>query len=325
MLIRPELAALRGDDRPQRKAQARLVAGRQAWERDGRGAAILAELTALARGAELDDLPLLAALFAPGDPAARTVVDEVTGWLLAELAAQPLGQVPFRHHSDGTVATLLLARVGGATLALQAIDGVALARRPEPVSVSFAPVAAWDHVLAGHGRGDLVRLDGFDDGRARLVSQPVELAPGSVSHRLGGSAAQVLRRVEGCLVTLKLQCRLGAGSVTLEYRLSDGELLHQAAASARDSRLELTAALLGRMGRADAAPLLAAMAEEQGSPHLRWQALRECLGLDTARGFAALGVVAQRADDPLAGAALTLRNQLIDKYPELGRVVPCPA
>ncbi|MCZ8019780.1 hypothetical protein [Novosphingobium sp.] len=285
----------------------------------------LAALTALARGAELDDLPLLAALFTAGDSAARTVVDEVTGWLLAELAAQPLGQVPFRHHSDGSVTTLLLARAGGATLALQAIDGVALARRPEPVSVSFPPVAAWDHVLAGHGWGEVVRLDGFDGGRARLVSVPVELAPGSVSHRSVGSAAQVLRWAEGCLVTLKLQCRLGAGSVTREYRLRDGELLHQAAASARDSRLELTAALLGRMGRTDAAPLLAAMAEEQGSTHLRWQALRECLGLDTALGFAALGAVARRTDDPLAGAALALRNQLIDKYPELGRVLPCPA
>ncbi len=325
MLIRPELAALREDDRPQREAQARLVAGRQAWERAGRGVAILAGLAELARGAELDDLPLLAALFTPGDPAARTVVDEVTGWLLDELAEQPLGQVPFRHHSDGTVTTLLLARVGGATLALQAIDGVALARRPEPVSVSLAPVAGWDHVLAGHGWGQVVRLDGFDGGRARLVQQPLELAPGSVSHRLGGSAAQILRRVDGCLVTLKLQCRLGAGSVTREYRLCDGELLHQAAASARDSRLELTAALLGRMGRTDAAPLLAAMAREPGSPHLRWQALRECLGLDTALGFAALAAVAARADDPLAGAADGLRYQLIEIHPELARMMSCPA
>jgi hypothetical protein len=325
MLIRPELAALRVDDRPQREAQARLVAGRQAWERDGRGATIQAELAMLASGASLDDLPLLAALFTPGDPAARIVVDEVTGWLLAELAAQPLGQVPFRHHYDGMVATLLLARSGGATLTLQAIDGLALARRPKPVSVSLAPVDTWDHVLAGLGTGEVVTFDGFDGSRARLVREPVVVEAGSVSHRSGGSSVRLLHRVEGCLVTLRLQRRSGADRVTREYRLSDGELLHQAAASPRDSRLELTAALLGRMGRGDAAPHLAAMAAEDGSPHLRWQALRECLALDTALGLAALGAVARQTNDPLAGPASALRNQLIEQYPELSDAVSCPA
>ena len=76
-------------------------------------------------------------------------------------------------------------------------------------------------------------------------------------------------------------------------------------------------ALLGRMGRTDAAPQLAGIACEPGSAALRWQALRECLSLDTATGFDALSEVARRADDELAAAAGALRSQLVEAYPQL--------
>ena len=79
------------------------------------------------------------------------------------------------------------------------------------------------------------------------------------------------------------------------------------------------------MGRSDAAPLLAAMAEEQGGTGMRWQALRECLGLDSALGFAALRTIAQRSGDPLAVPAGALAAQLLEQYPELAGVDRCPA
>jgi len=78
--------------------------------------------------------------------------------------------------------------------------------------------------------------------------------------------------------------------------------------------------LLGKMGRADAAPLIAGMALEPGSDGLRWQALRECLGLDTLTGFRTLTEMAGRPDDPLANSAGALRAQLIETYPQLAEV-----
>ena len=84
-------------------------------------------------------------------------------------------------------------------------------------------------------------------------------------------------------------------------------------------------ALLGRMDRADAAPLLAGIAQEQGSDALRWQALREALALDTLAGFQALTAIARSDDDALAPAAGTLRSQLVETYPQLAGVEPCPA
>ncbi len=324
MLIRPELEALRRDDPPQRQAQARLVEVLAHW-RAGAAAQLDPELARFGEGAELDDLPLLSALFAPGETAAEEFTAELVARLAAALGRDPLGQVPLRHYTDDLVTSLMLARNSRATLTLQAIDGAGLARRAAPVSVSFPPSETVERVLAGSADGSSVRVMARRPGAADLVTTRVRLTPGTVQRRDGSREALVLREVEGSLVTLKLQRRTAEGAVTCEYRLADGALVHQAAGSPRDSRLELTAALLGRMGRTDAAPLLAAMAEENGSAALRWQALRECLALDSATGFAALTTLARRSDDPLCGPAGALRAQLIETYPQLAGGAPCPA
>ncbi|MDG2005376.1 MAG: hypothetical protein P8J20_18800 [Novosphingobium sp.] len=139
--------------------------------------------------------------------------------------------------------------------------------------------------------------------------------------RVGGS----VRDVETCLVTLRLQRRLPDLGPTREYRLADGQLVHQAAGHVRDSRIEMTMALLGRMGREDAASLLAEVALEEGSAALRWQALRECLALDTLTGFTKLCAVVRSMDDELAPMAGALRSQLIEAHPQLAEIAECHA
>ncbi len=329
MLIRPELQALRGDFSPQRLAQNRLNEVTARW-REHSGAAIAeSELASYAAGAELEDLPVLAALFTPGDPSAAEFVAGLVAVQCAELAAAPLAQVTMRHYCDEVMASLVVARHGTATLVLQAIDGTGLARRPQPEAVSFSPSETWEQILTGSAEVEHVVLQAERPGGAELTREPTQLLPGMVCHRLGAREAQLWRRVPGSLVTLKLQRRIGQGAIARQYRLSDGALIHQAAGTPRDSRLELTAALLGRMGRSDAAPLLAAMAEEEAATSLRWQALRECLALDAGAGFATLCRLATRADDPLAAPAGALRAQLLESYPQLSAhqdgTSPCPA
>lgn len=320
MYIRPELQALRGDDTPQRLAQARQNALIADWRAGPIMANVEAELAHFAAGTPLDELSLLSDLFTAGEGAARRLVDELIGLVSAGLSADPLGQVPLRHFTDDFITSLMLARCGDAALSLEAIDGAVLARRAAPASASFSPSETHEYVLAGSAEIERVRIASLRPGGANLAFETVQLGEGDVSYRSGASEALVLRRAPRSLVTLKLQRRAGMGAVTREYRLSDGELLHQAAGNPHDSRLELTTALLGRMERKDAAPLLAAMAEETGSQSLRWQALRECLGLDAAAGFAALCKLATRANDPLAAPAGALRAQLIEKYPQLAEI-----
>ena len=325
MRLRPELQALRSDDAPQRRLQGRLIAALDDWRARASVARVLDDLAQFGGGAPLGTLPALAALFRRDDPAAGRLCGGLVSLLTARLAAAPLGLVPLRHHCDETISTLAIASFGSATLALQAVDGTGIARRKAAVSVGFAPGETYEHVLAGGAEADLLRRMAQRPGGTELGSSPCQLGPGTVMQRDSANEALVLRNVSGILVSLKLQRRAGAGSVTREYRLSDGALVHQAAACARESRLELTAALLGRMGRRDAAPLLAAMAEEETGQSLRWQSLKECLGLDTAEGFAALCRIAASAADPLAAPAGALRAQLLETYPELAGAGPCPA
>jgi hypothetical protein len=103
-------------------------------------------------------------------------------------------------------------------------------------------------------------------------------------------------------------------------------LVHRASGDRHESRDEMMMALLGRMRRKDAASVLAALTRS-GSDHLRWQALRECLALDSAAGFAALGRIATDPTDDLAPEVGALRARLVKAPPQLARwePAPCPA
>ncbi len=323
MIIRPELQALRSNDAPQRHAQTRLGEVLKAWKSAPEGATADAELAHFFRGTPLEDLPLLSALFTTEESAAARFCNRLVAVIVAELDARPLGQSPLRHFTDETLTTISIARHGTATLCLQVIDGAGLARRPETESASFSPSETWEHVLAGEATAEQIRIVGRRDRGAELRCESRGLSAGQVLHRMGCREALVLRRVPATLVSLKLQRRTRDDAVTRQYRLRDGELIHQASGNARDSRLELSAALLGRMGRRDAAPMLAAMAEEQGSAGLRWQVLRECLALDSAVGFTALSRIARKSDDPLAVSAGALRVQLLETHPALAEFDQC--
>lgn len=325
MLIRPELQMLRSDDAPQRQAQCAAAAALQAWRGDGDGAEVEAELARFHRGAALDDLPLLRALFCPQNTLVRSFVDSLVAPLLGQIEQEPLVQSPLRC-STGEVATaIVLARCATSVLTLHYTSGLGLSGQAEPETASFLPAETWDRVLCGCAEATTVRILSAGPDRVELGSAPVALKPGDVRYRNGRDEALLLRSVPTSLVQLRLQRRTDSLQPVRQYRLADGALVHQAAGTPRDSRLELTAALLGRMKRRDVAPMLAAMAEERGSDGLRWQVLRECLALDTATGFRTLATIADRADDPLRPSAAALRARLIAMHPELQELVPCPA
>ncbi len=322
MKLHSELRALRDDDAPQRHAQAALQAALAVW-RERQAGEVHADLDRLAAGAGLGECAALAPLFTPGE-AAPAFVASFARAMTEVLRKAPLGHVPLRHFTDGVTSTLLLARSANVTLALIAVDGVGFARRASASTVDFGPTETWEHVLAGTAAAEWIEACDTARDRAVLKRGTLALAPGQVIHRQGSREALQLRGVNGCLVSLRLQRRHANGEPTREYALADGRLVHQAAGDPADSRTELAIALLGRMGRTDAAPAMAAIALEPGSAALRWQALRECLALDTRTGFEALARIARDAADPLCAPAGALRAQLIEAYPQLKELAPCP-
>lgn len=324
MQVRADVRALRADDTPQRAAQAELFARVGEWRSEAGTAAVLQALEAFGHGAPLASCPALASLFRHGSHGARELVDGFVATALGGLRRSPLAQVPLRHSVDALTSNLLLAQAGRATLSLLALDGTALPRS-EPTTVTFSSHHSWEMVLAGSATTELV--DAPAKGGSPLLRKSLKLETGTVLVRDAKFQALVYRRIDGCLVSLRLQRRASAPEPVNEHALDDGRLLRQAGADPRESRHELMLALLGRMGRSDAAPIMADLAAKPGSMALRWQAVRECLALDTARGFETLCRVARSADDPLAPAAGALRAQLIETHPVLAELAsePCPA
>ena len=324
MIHNPELRALRRDDSPQCLAQVALMQAMDDWRARPDIAALQAELEALSAGASLESCAYLSALFTPGNDAARQLKGDFSAMTCAALATSPLGHVPLRHFTDGITSTVLIARAVNVTLSLVAIDGEGLGLQPESATASFGPNHTWEHILGGSAGIELITCEPTGPRTARLLRRDAEIGPGAIQYRNGNRDARLLRRIDAALVSLRLQLRQANAEVTREYDLAGGAMLHQAAGNPRDSRLELMLALLGRMGRKDAAQPMAELALSAAGSALRWQALRECLALDTEIGFAALAKIAVRSEDALSGPAGALRAQLIEMHPQLLEVEPCP-
>jgi hypothetical protein len=308
MHVSAAIADLRTDRGPQLRAQAAMIAAREAWRREPGVAAVLADLEDFGRGAALSACLALADLFAPGDAAAGFAA-RLSGVFTDRLRNRPLGQLPFRHGFDGVLSTLLLARAGTARLTLVAHEPGEFAS----TSVLLSDGVRHDAVVSGEGAARLAtRL-----GNGTFVAADLPLGPGS---RLALDMARrslFVTRVDRRLVGLRLHRSDPMPGPTREYSLADGRLLQQSAGDVRHSRHEMMLALLGRMKRREAAPLIAEIAAEDWPEDLRWEGLREALALDTATGFAALCAVARSPSDPLAAAAGALRAQLVEAHPQL--------
>ena len=325
MQIHDAIRALRNDPVPQHRAQERVEQAVAGWRGKPLVAAALADLAAFAGGSPLAECDALSQLFDEECGAATDLAGTFVAEMVHALADAPLGQLPGRFFTDGLSSVLMLARSGNVTLSLAAIDGDRLAAVPAPAAVRFSPGEAWEHFLSGSAQARLVECRTVDGVKADLRVRDIAIGAGTIICRDAERQALQVLRVNGCLVSLRLQRRARKAGVAREFALTDGRLERQIAGNPRDSRLELMMSLLGRMGRTDAAPALARIARADGAESLRWQALRECLALDTETGFAALAHIAESQADPLSVPAASLHARLVAMHPELAKVVPCPA
>jgi len=321
MRIDPALDRLVAASTPLAEMQKDMDRAREQLGRNPLWRAVARGLEDYGKGADLAECGDLAALFRCLG-VARSFVDIIVERFLPALAVAPLSQFPFRHSGDVQMSTMLLGRSGRALLVLAAREpGQSDAR-----TVDFSGGVRHDVVLAGEAEARVVRRDVRAHGSLRMEASPLPLQRGSRFSVDIARECVVLDRVSRRLVSLRLLRVAEPPAVLRRYRLPDGRLLRQASGDIGESRQELMLALLGRMKRADAAPVMAQMTGE-GSDHLRWEALRECLALDTVQGFATLTSIAGDAQDSLARSAAALRLQLLARWPQLQRLdeAPCPA
>lgn len=323
MRIDPQLAALRSDPAPLLRGAGLTGAAAQEW-----GEAQAQELADLARfgaGAGLGECPGLAALFGGDAAAGRTIASEGLRRMIAALRDAPLAPVPWRHFTNGVLHSLVLALAGRGSLSLALLDGAAWTAARDPRGeglVSFQPGELHVRVLAGCGAARILHNRSDDPRAARIEAETLTLQPGEVYRLDSAHEALALDRIDGALVTLRLHRKPPptdiAASIARQYEIASGALVHQAAGLQDDSRAELAMALLRAMGRRDAAPAFAAFVRtgaRSGDPAARWQALRECLALDSAVGLEELCRVAEAPGDALATPARALLETLCARDP----------
>lgn len=288
-----------------------MQAALESWREDAGLAAAQAEFEAFGNGAALEQCPTLEAMFTRQGQA-ESLIDALVSHFCAAITANPLGHPPFRNGFDGRAATLLLARSGRAQLMLQS-------REPgqfDFACATYSDALRYDATLAGRARATILRIHGPHE-QVHFAAEQIVLEPGVRLSFDCNSETLLADAVETRLVTLRLVQLADKPQPGREYCRESGKLLHQSAGTLATSRREMMTALLGRMERTEAAPVLAQLALREHDQSLRWQALRECLVLDTTTGFAALSSIAGTGEDPLSDPASALRTQLLESHPQL--------
>jgi len=318
--IDPVLAALRAQ--PGRLA-GECAAIESAWksaQAHGPARGLLEQLASHGKGEPIRTLPLLSRMMTAGAGAANLLAP-----VIRAMRDAPLGQLRLPHFAGPVTQSLTLAIRGRSALSIAVLDADAWrhAGGDKTGRVAFQGGELDLVVMAGSGLGRIIVRRGGVPG-----AEPVELRAGHALSLDCARQALVFDRLDGAsLVLLRLFRKPESPGTVEEIAISSGEVMHRAAGRQSQSRMEMAMALLGRMGRADAAPVMAEVARE-GEPALRWQALRECLALDAFAGFAALLDVAGDPVDALAPPARKLADELAARHRALaalreGRL--CPA
>ncbi|MDE1467841.1 hypothetical protein [Aurantiacibacter sp. D1-12] len=316
------IAALRSDRSPQRQAQGAIAQAHLAWLAESGVRDLMADLKRYGAGAPLENCFVLETLFT-GTGEAERVLDLLQAHYCSAIRANPIAHPPFRNGFDGRASSLQLARVGRAQLMLQAREPGEFTSE----SYGFSDGTRFEAVVAGKAEARIIRAHRFGDSAMQFETQRVSMNGGERLTLDLSSEALVIDKVEQRLVILRLIRTAAEPEPTREYCAQSRELLHQSAGLISTSRQEAIIALLGRMGRTDAAPEMARIALAESDLSLRWQALRECLALDSEVGFCTLARIARDGQDPLSAAAGALRAQLLEQYPEFAQVEAqqCPA
>ena len=289
-----------------------MTAAFAAWHARADVAALSRELAEYSASGELAAHPALRGLMR-GLATAQGFVAATTAHFSAALATEPLGEIPFRHGSGQGFWRLQLLQAGGATLSLGVCDPDPSPGQPE--TARFADCARDEIVLAGSARGWLHRRS---RATGAIRTRALQLQAGARIRARPGCTARRMGAVAAPLLLLQLTRVTPAPGPICEYRLADGAKLREASGDKRASEQVMALAVLGAMQCSAARGPMAAFASDRARDRdARWEAARQLLALDSARGFALLCGLAQDPGDPLAAPARDLRDALARAHPAL--------
>ena len=243
---------------------------------------------------------------------AKALVGELMDEVLPVLRQNSLAEAPFRFKVSQGLATVQLMQSGGAILSLTAYEP--LPGSEAPPTALFSDREVHELVLCGEALGVSHRWEG----EGRLTSAQHLWQQGSkVMLRARCEARQILK-VEHSLLLLQLTREPERPSPTRLVSLETGETQHIASGDKSASQAVMALSVLGALKTRASLEVMEQtacnLAEDQD---VRWEALRQALGIDTACGLKLLTELQERIDDPLAIPARALGAQLFKAQPEL--------
>ncbi len=313
MHVHPDLAVLRGRPAPQPLCEQALAD----WRALPQVEALRCGLAQIAAGAPVAAVPELCGLL-DDHAAARGFVDRLIIPLMDAMRREPLAQLPFDHSAAPGMMRLRLIGEERACLML-----TVLARRARRVSSSalFEDAAVHEVVVAGAGEAVVHRLTGD-----RVSSAAVMLAPGVRLTRDGPATARQMTEITRPLVLLQLCCEPAHPGPSREIAVPDGRVIQIISGSRQASQHMMALGVIGALGyRAGTGAMVQVARDQSRAPDLRWEALRQVLALDAARGLALLAELADDRDDALSVPADALRQRLTATHPELAALQAEPA
>lgn len=327
MQVHPDISALRSDAALQRQANDTMSAAFSDWKESEGYARIASDLKAYDQGRALADCADLGRMLANVE-AADAFVASWRDALLAALRTQPLGNVPSRHSISKGLTTIQLTVAGNATLSLLAYEE--RSDLAEPQSAMFVDRELHEMVLAGGATGMRHTLSQEQGGQAQVASHNFEYQWGSTASFAPCTDARQFTRVAGSMLVLQLSRTPARPAPSALYSLDNGTLLQRTSGNKRASQNFLALDVLGAMGRTDAVLAMIELASSHSEePELRWEAVRQVLGLDAAQGMTLLGQLSARDTDPLAAPAQSLQQSLVQADAQLAQFAKenarCPA
>ncbi|MEM7665667.1 MAG: hypothetical protein AAF250_07390 [Pseudomonadota bacterium] len=317
MHMHPAIAALRGNRASQQHAQAPLIEAAKTWRESDFVQTLANELAAYAEGADLAGCTALSTLLSDH----KATLDWVREWsatMIAPLREQPLGEMPMRCHHSGEFSTIQLLTHGRARLSLYAFERHT--ERPMADIALWADRESSEVLLCGSARGTLHTIAAPEAGDASVETSHYEWRAGQTM-ALSPSQARQFLAIDETLLVLQVSRAAPQPRPTQERRVSDGHAVKSASGDKQASRDVMALAVLGAL---EYQPALDAMGDvassSQRDPDLRWEAVRQALSLDPARGVAILSRLASDQDDPLHQPAQNLHAQLLAAHPQLANL-----
>lgn len=319
MNIHPNIAALRSDVTAQRRIAGRMTRVKTRWVSDDAVQALEQDLQRYGAGEDLGGCLSLQRLVTD-QCAASDFAMVWTGAFIPALREEPLGNAPFRYRCSAGFSSIQLLQSGGAALSLVAYEPKPDSQVRMPSSALFSDREAAEIVLSGSGTGAYHCLSNTEQGGSvAIITSELRLRPGTRISLDGPSQARQIVSADRAMVVLQLSRLPVKPAPSREYRLADGALLRRICGDKAASQRLMALSVLGAL-RSGHDALQHSALDQSEEDEVRWEAVRQLLALDTARGFAVLGIIADEDRDALVRPAKLLLEQLMVNQPALARM-----